>query len=393
MVARAADAVGTTPLTQLFVASVLDDLSARSPEQLRRAAGRARFDHLACATAGKQVPAVVALRRSAGFSAPEQVAALQAAAAHALDRDDLHWPSLSHPGGVIWPVILALRDEAEAGDEEVAFAAGAGYEATTRLALALGPEHRRYWHATATAGTIGAAVAAAVLLGLDERGTTQAAAHAASVAGGSILCMVERSGTRIFHRMHAVATGIAAARAALAGLCGTTGGLQGERGLFAAMGGHAERLFAAPAAGAIGDVSFRLHAATGFAHAAIEAAQEVAPADARSRVVVELPAASAALASNSRPATDEEAWWSVPYAVAVTLLGRELEDRSLLGDSAVRKLATGVELVTGATETCRVTVDGRSAERTAPRAATDDDLIGKWRRLNPGVEPPLELLC
>lgn len=391
MVARAASDIGTTPLTRRFVAAVLDGLATRPREELHRAACRARFDHLACATAGRVVPAVAALRGATASSALEQVAALEAAAAHALDRDDIHWPSLTHPGGVVWPVILALVDESGAGDAEVELAAYAGYEAMTRLALAFGSEHRRYWHATATAGTVGAAVAAAVLLGLDELGTTRAAEHAASVAGGSILCIVERSGTRIFHRMHAVATGIAAARAARAGLRGTSGGLEGERGLFAAMGGDAEPLLEAPGLSAIEGVSFRLHASTGFAHAAIEAAQELAPVDASARVVVEVPAAAAALSAGTRPQTDDEAWWSIPYAVAGTLLGLDLEDRSLLGDPSVRALLARIELVAGSTS--RVTVDGRSAERSQPRAATDGDLIGKWRTLNPGAEPPVELLC
>jgi hypothetical protein len=40
----------------------------------------------------------------------------------------------------------------------------------------------------------------------------------------------------------------------------------------------------------------------------------------------------------------------------------------------------------------RVTVGGRSAQRTLAALMTDDDLIAKWRTLNPGVAPPLDLL-
>jgi hypothetical protein len=39
-----------------------------------------------------------------------------------------------------------------------------------------------------------------------------------------------------------------------------------------------------------------------------------------------------------------------------------------------------------------VTVGGRSAQRTLAAPMTDDDLIAKWRTLNPGVAPPLDLL-
>jgi len=76
--------------------------------------------------------------------------------------------------------------------------------------------------------------------------------------------------------------------------------------------------------------------------------------------------------------------------VAVVLLGLELETGSHLDDPAVRELLGRMEVVSGTTS--RVSVDGRSAERAEARVATDDDLIAKWRRLNPGAPPPLELL-
>src|SRR5581483_10178547 len=196
---------------------VLDECQARPQAELRRAAGRALFDFAACATAGR-----VAL---AGFE-PAGEPALSAAVSHALDRDDLHWPSLTHPGSIVWPVVLAL------GPERRLIAAAAGYETTARLALAVGVSHRRYWHATATAGTIGAAVAAALALGLDEDGVAGAAGHAISVASGSIQCVLERSRTVVFHRAHAAVTGLNAARAAAAGLGATRLGLEAERGFF-----------------------------------------------------------------------------------------------------------------------------------------------------------------
>jgi hypothetical protein len=39
-----------------------------------------------------------------------------------------------------------------------------------------------------------------------------------------------------------------------------------------------------------------------------------------------------------------------------------------------------------------VTVGRRSAQRDVADALSDDDLIAKWRALNPDVAPPLELL-
>jgi 2-methylcitrate dehydratase PrpD len=354
----------TATVTERLVEVALG--AAADAERIHRPAGRALFDYLACLEAG----------RRAHPSLPD------AAAACLLDRDDLHWPSVTHPGAVIWTVVRQCGGDASA--------AAAGYEATARLGLALGAQHRRHWHSTATAGTVGAAIAAAVSLGLDEERIAAAAGHAVSVAGGASLALHERSGTRVFHRAHAAATGISAARAAEAGLRGTRGGLEAGRGLFAATGGSADQIEAERARLAIEETTFRIHPATGFAHAAIEAARELAPVDGPRSVVVEVPAAALALAGAADPGTDEEAWWSVPYAVAVTLLGLDLEDRSLLADPRVRALLGRIELREAAVS--RVEVDGRSASCAEAHVPTDDELVEKWRRLNPEVDPPLELL-
>jgi len=341
----------TRDLVRVAVAAVSDE------KRVRRPAGRALFDHLACLEAGR--------RAFPGLD--------DAAAACALDRDDLHWPSVTHPGAIVWSVVRECGGDARA--------AAAGYEVTVRLGLALGPEHRLYWHTSATAGAVGAAVAAALALGLDEERAADAAGHATSVAGGSILAILERSGTRVFHRLHAAAAGLRATRE----------GLESDRGLFAAMSGDPGALLAERERLAIEETTFRIYAGSGFAHAAIEAARELAPVESAERIEVEVPPATAALASLVDPQTDEEAWWSTQYAVAVTLLGFDIEDRTLLHDPRVRELLSRVEMRAG--ETSIVTVDGRSASCAEAHVPTNDELGAKWRMLNPGLEPPLELLA
>jgi 2-methylcitrate dehydratase PrpD len=352
-------------LTEALVAA---SLAGYAPEAARVAGGRALFDHLACRTAGRR-------------AAP---APLGDAAASALaDRDDVHWPSLTHPGSIVWPVL------AEAGaDGELRWrAAHAGYEVTTRLARALGPGHRRHWHATTTAGTVGGAVAAAIALGTDP---VAAAGHAASLAGGSIVALLERSGTRFLHRDHAAATALRCARCA--GVPATRTGLEHASGLFAAMGGAAEGLTATAERPALAQTSFRAHATTGFAHALVEAAQELAPLGHDGAIVAEAPAAALALADAPAPADAEAAWWSCQHAVAVTLLGLDLADPATVADARVAELRERIELRVSADGSSAVSAGGARAERAAARALTDADLVAKWRTLNPGDEPPLALL-
>jgi 2-methylcitrate dehydratase PrpD len=352
-------------LTEQLVTCALD---AYRPDEARRSGGRALFDHLACLRAGRRV-------------APASLG--DAAAAVALDRDDVHWPSLTHPGAIVWTAVRAAGAEGELRWR----AAHAGYEVTARLGAALGPDHRRHWHATTTAGTVGAAVAGALVLGNDP---VAAAGHAISVAGGSIVAMLERSGTRMLHRDHAVQAGLRCAQVA-ADLGATRCGLEHPRGLFAAMGGDASSLLE-PRPAALAEVAFRRHATNGFAQALVEAAAELAPVeDAAAEVLAEAPAAAVAMAANPEPRDADEAWWSTEHAVAVTLLGLDLEDSSLAGDPRVTALRRRVRLRAGTAS--RVTVAGRSAERAAAAPLTDDDLVTKWRTLNPDDAPPLELLA
>ena len=352
-------------LAERLVESVLDGYDAGVA---RRAGGRALFDHLACLHAGRRIAPA-----SAG----------DAGAAAAGDRDDLHWPSLTHPGAVVWTVLRAAGAEGEPGWR----AAYAGYEVTARLGAALGTPHRRHWHVTTTAGTVGGAVAGALALGSDP---VAAACHAISVAGGSIVPVLERSGTHIVHRDHASAAALRCAQAAR-DTTATRSLLEHPQGFFAAMGGDPAGLLDERDHAAIDEITFRCYATTGFAHALVAAARRLAPIEPAGDIVVEAPPAAVALAHNPAPRDPEEAWWSCEHAVAVTLLGLDLEDDSLVADARVAALRTRVRLTTGTTS--RVTVDGRSAACEEAPPATDDDLVAKWRTLNPDIDPPLELLA
>ena len=104
-------------------------------------------------------------------------AAHWASTGHVLDFDDLHMESTTHISVVIVPTVLA------AGGSANAYLAGAGVMA--RIGNALGWSHyARGWHATCTAGAPGAAVAAAISLGLSVEETAQAICLAIPAAGG-----------------------------------------------------------------------------------------------------------------------------------------------------------------------------------------------------------------
>jgi hypothetical protein len=114
-------------------------------------AGRALTDTLAVTIAGLTEPVAAVVG-----DAPE--AQRWATVAHVLDYDDLHIPSTSHISVICVPATLA------AGGSAAAYLGGAGVMA--RIGVLLGwPHYSAGWHATCTAGALGAAVCAGLSLG------------------------------------------------------------------------------------------------------------------------------------------------------------------------------------------------------------------------------------
>lgn len=228
---------------------------------------------------------VVSARRQAapGQRRQPQVTTLVdwAVRSHADDLDDVHYPSLTHPGSVMWPVALTLGSETGACVRDVAAALALGYEVTARLGACLKSQHGL--HSTGTAGSAGAAACASVLLGLPVPGLADAIAHAVSASGGLGQAVVEASGTRAFHRASAASIGVLAARLRADGLTASRAVLEGQAGLWALLpGADPAALLAAdrPAAPA---TCVRVERVSGFYQAAIFALRHASPA--RRRVV------------------------------------------------------------------------------------------------------------
>src|SRR3954451_21203723 len=142
-------------------------------------AGRYRaafLDWLACASRGSVEPAA-----RAAAAAGDAVVAL-GAAGHVLDFDDTYLPGIAHLSAPVAPAALAVGAHEGATVGEVLASYAEGFEAMGALAAAGHPAlYDRGWHPTAVCGVVGAAVAAAGLLGADREA---AAAIAALRAGG-----------------------------------------------------------------------------------------------------------------------------------------------------------------------------------------------------------------
>ena len=208
---------------------------------------------------------------------PARAAALvNGAIGHALDYDDTHFASLGHPSVAVIPAVLAVADRINASQQQAKEAALIGMEIAVRTGVWLGREHYRTgFHVTGTAGTFGATMAVARLLGLNHQQSHHALGIAASRASG-----VKAQFGTMGKPMHA---GFAASNGVESALLAQLGFIAGENALGSSQG------FAKTHHGEFNDnafddaggqflfenVSHKFHACCHGTHAAIEAMQTI----------------------------------------------------------------------------------------------------------------------
>src|SRR6185437_14670616 len=154
----------------------------------------------------------------------------------------------------------------------------AGYETICRVGVAVAPGHYALgFHATATAGSFGAAAACARLLELDPARTAMALGIAATQAAG----LKSMFGTmcKPLHAGKAAENGLLAARLAARGFTSRADAIECAQGFAATHGPdfHAQAALADPPGGYYlrGNL-FKYHAACYLAHAPIECARAIA---------------------------------------------------------------------------------------------------------------------
>ena len=136
---------------------------------------------------------------------------------------------MGHPSAPVLSAALAAGELGLATGQDLVHAFLLGFEVETTVAEVINPAHYEHgWHATCTLGTLGAAAAAARILGLDTAQTATALAVAASQASG----LKENFGTmtKPFHAGHAARSGVLAALLAREGWTASAQALEGPQG-------------------------------------------------------------------------------------------------------------------------------------------------------------------
>lgn len=303
------------------------------PEAAAMIARLAILDTCAVIEAGHRAQPVEAVQRmiSASGSAGAGAVALRlGTAAHALDFDDYEDVGSTHPSACIVPTLLALTAEARFSLRAVLEAYVAGYEVILAFGRALGHAHYlRGWHATATIGRLGAAAAAAHLLGLTAAGAATAISLAATDASG--LKRQFGSDAKAFHCGLAARTGIEAALLAKAGMTARLDILEGPDG-FLSLYSAASRTWPAEDPFRIEDHRpwIKPWPSCAYTHRAIEAARHLAEtpdfdAACIARAELQIAEPYLAVAGFRAPQSEAEARFSATYCVAATLIDANVD--------------------------------------------------------------------
>ena len=192
------------------------------------------LDTVACVAGGRKSDAgaiLAAWSVEVGNDAGRE-AFLASAAAHVLEIDDLHKDSVTHPGCVVVPLAWSLADRDGVTGRELLTAVLHGYEAMTRIGMAVGSEHYKVWHNTATCGPFGAAMAASSLLGLTAQQSVWALGNAGTQASGLWQFLPDKAMSKLLHTARAADAGFAAATLAARGFTGPENILEGQQGFF-----------------------------------------------------------------------------------------------------------------------------------------------------------------
>ena len=207
---------------------------------------------------------------------PAVAALLNGALGHSLDFDDTHADSSLHPSAPVVPAAFAVGEMVGASGREVLTAIVAGYEVCCRLGNALDPtsHYARGFHPTATAGTFGAAAAAAKLYKLSADQVVSAFGVSGSQAAGSLQFLLNGAWNKRFQVGAAAMNGVVAATLAKNSFIGSSDAIEGKHGLLAGYSDNAHPEKAVAGLGRIYEtlnVGIKPYPSCRYTHAAIDA--------------------------------------------------------------------------------------------------------------------------
>lgn len=206
--------------------------------------------------------------------APADAALWNGVFSHAYDIDDGHRFSNIHAGASIIPAVLAAAETEDVSVDLLLRGIAVGYETAARLGRCMQPSHRnRGFHASATLGTLGAAMGAATVMGCSREELHQVFCAACSNAGGILELQENISDMKPYNIGRAACAGLSSAYFGRSGFVGPVDPLGGKFGFLKAFADELkpEKLTSEPENWAVTGIYHKLHASCRHTHAAIDA--------------------------------------------------------------------------------------------------------------------------
>ena len=179
-------------ITDKFVCDIIALYKRELPSEVRNAAKSVLLDYLGVRLAGARIMSeqCKCLSENLGGTMLNK-ALIGGIYAHVIELDDGHRIGMVHPGSPVISALLAVADKYSVSEDDFLRGILIGYEVTIRLACAVQPGHKlKFYHATGTCGTVGAAMGIAAMLGFDFEQTKSAFSAAITSAAG-ILEMID----------------------------------------------------------------------------------------------------------------------------------------------------------------------------------------------------------
>jgi 2-methylcitrate dehydratase PrpD len=322
-------------------------VAAKPPVEARQAAAGALCDTVGVILAGvpeaaAQIVRATVITESRGpcrvlgtalTAGASEAAMANGVAAHAHDYDDMCFVSLAHPSCALVPAVLASGEISRASGPAVLDAYIVGFEVECRLGLVMNPRHyhERGWHCTSSIGTLGAAAAVARLLRLDA----PSAVHALGI-GASLACGVKENIGSMVKPLHAglaARNGLMASQLAKAGFTASEHSISGAQGYLVAMDSQKPPAALTDAVADLGSrweilktgITVKLYPSCAATHPPLDALLAMKQrhhllAEDISSIDVEVDSMTPRLLIHSRPSTELEAKFSMPFCAAAAMV-------------------------------------------------------------------------
>jgi hypothetical protein len=261
-----------------------------------------------------------------------------------LDLDDVNWKQLTHPGSIIFSALLPFLFNKEVNSKNFLRAIIAGYHGSSLFAQILQPTHSRNWHASATSGIFGAALATANLLELSDDKKAQALHFASAAIGGGSSAPKSQNGASRFTRIHAALMGSMSTLEAAESSPAPLYIVDGPGGLSERFG-VVDQLPTIKPVDALHQISIRYFPYSGFSHNALEKLEKHLPLDPDSVKSIELQLSDPlyTLIGSSQKGQ----WWDLSAAIVNTIVNGDPFDsstRKMNAEIKVEKIESGPSL-------------------------------------------------